>query len=129
MKTRNKTASTQQPNTLRPSGYFVKAALLRVAPSPNRGINFPRINKPEISRWNLHRADWARYSKYAEENVNRINQFQFQNKRFIKLIKIIETKTIPRCHRKKYISCWIKKYAKHYSTNMKKIVTKSKLIG
>lgn len=51
------------------------------------GIHLPRINKPELPRWNLRKANWDKYTKYVEENINRINPTTINYTRFIKLIK------------------------------------------
>jgi|UniRef100_A0A2S2QZI9 hypothetical protein len=72
------------------------------------GINLPKINKPEISRWNLRKANWDKYTKYEGENINRINPTTINYTTFIKLIKTVATRAIPRGHRKNYLPCWTK---------------------
>lgn len=73
------------------------------------GINFPRINKPELSRWNLRKANLNKYTKYIKENINRIILIAINYTRFTRLIKIAVTIAIPRGLRKSYIPCWTKK--------------------
>lgn len=60
------------------------------------GVNFPRINNPEMPRWNLRKARWADYTKYMEENINRIPPIPENYSRFVKLIKKAAALAIPR---------------------------------
>lgn len=73
------------------------------------GINLPRFNKPELPRWNIRKANWDSFSKYIEDNINRIEPVQGNYTRFIKLLKTAATKSIPRGHVQNYIPCWNKK--------------------
>ncbi|KAL4088598.1 hypothetical protein QTP88_023687 [Uroleucon formosanum] len=72
------------------------------------GINLPRVNNPELQRWNIRKANWSAYSKYVEDNINRIEPLPENYYRFVKLIKSAACKSIPRGHRKNYIPCWNK---------------------
>lgn len=72
------------------------------------GVNFPRINKPEMARWNLRKAIWPNFTKYMEENINRIPPIPENYLRFVKLIKKAASLAIPRGHRQNYIPCWSK---------------------
>lgn len=63
------------------------------------GVNFPRINKLEMYRWNLQKAIWPNFTKYTEENINRIHSIPENYCRFVKLIKNITSLAIPRGHR------------------------------
>lgn len=72
------------------------------------GLSLPQINKPEIPRWNLQKAKWAEYTKYMEDNINRIPPIPDNYLRFVKLIKKAALIVIPRGYRQNYISCWNK---------------------
>lgn len=72
------------------------------------GVNFPRINNPEMPRWNLRKTRWAEYTRYMEENINRIPPSPKNYSRFVKLIKKAAALAIPRGHRQNYIPCWSK---------------------
>lgn len=65
-----------------------------------------------MPRWNLRKANWDKYTKYIEENINRIKPMAINYKRFTSLIKTAATKAIPRGHRKNYIPCWTKECEK-----------------
>lgn len=71
-------------------------------------ISIPIIDKPFMPRWNLRKANWSEYTKYVEENINRIKPILDNYIRFIKLIKTAATKSIPRGYRSNYTSCWSK---------------------
>lgn len=66
------------------------------------GIYFPVIDKLEILRWNLRKADWEIYSKFVEKkNLNRIKKTPKNDMKFIQLIKtaasiVIDKDYIPR---------------------------------
>lgn len=72
------------------------------------GISIPIIDKPFMPRWNLRKANWSEYTKYVEENINRIKPISDNYVRFIKLIKTATMKSIPRGHRSNYTPCWSK---------------------
>jgi len=72
------------------------------------GITFPRIGKPEMPRWNLQKADWRMFTKYVEENINRIKILPQNYERFVKPIKKVAHIAIPRDYRLNYIPCWTK---------------------
>lgn len=63
------------------------------------GISIPIIDKPFMPRWNLRKANWSEYTKYVEENINRIKPLPDNYVRFIKQIKTAAMKSIPRGHR------------------------------
>lgn len=73
------------------------------------GVLFPKMEKPELPRWNLRQADWSKHAQFIEENVNRINPTSENYIRFIKLIKITPLKAIPRGHGQNNIPCWLQK--------------------
>lgn len=50
-------------------------------------IIIPTIDKPPMPRWNLRKADWFAFSKYVEENINRIKPETDNYIRFVKLLK------------------------------------------
>jgi len=60
------------------------------------GINLLKINKPELPRWNIHKADWEKFKQFIEENINRIDPIPENYRRFTKLIKSAAVKNIPR---------------------------------
>jgi hypothetical protein len=72
------------------------------------GINLPRINKPELPRWILRKANRDSYSKYIENNINRVEPVRENYIRFIKHLKTAVTKSIPKGHVQNYIPCWNK---------------------
>jgi hypothetical protein len=59
-------------------------------------INLPRFKKLELTRWNMRKANRDSYSKYIEDNINRIEPVQENYTRFINLLKAAATKSIPR---------------------------------
>jgi len=67
------------------------------------GLVLLRINKPEMKRWNLRKADWNVYSTYVEENINRIESIPENYHRFVKLLKTAAGKSMLRGHRENYI--------------------------
>ncbi|VVC34569.1 Endonuclease/exonuclease/phosphatase [Cinara cedri] len=69
------------------------------------GVNFPRINNPEMPRWNLRKARWVDFTKYMKENINRIPPTPKTYSRFVKLIKKAAVLAILRGHRQNYIPC------------------------
>jgi hypothetical protein len=72
------------------------------------GIIIPTIDKPPMPRWNLRKADWVAFSKYVEENINRIKPKTANYIRFVKLLKTAAKKSIPKGHRHSYTPCWSK---------------------
>jgi len=66
------------------------------------------VSKPKLNRWNVSKADWAKYTTYIEENINRIEPITPNYDRFTKLIKTAAGKAMPRGHRQDYIPCWSK---------------------
>ncbi|KAL4153873.1 hypothetical protein QTP88_001706 [Uroleucon formosanum] len=72
------------------------------------GLNLTRVSKPKLNRWNVRKADWAKYTTYMEENINRIEPIPLNYDRFTKLIKMAAGKAMPRGHRQDYIPCWSK---------------------
>jgi len=61
-----------------------------------------------MPRWNLQKAKWSVYTKYVEENINRIKPIPENYARFIKLIKTAAVKSILKGHRHNYTPCWSK---------------------
>ncbi|VVC34849.1 Homeobox domain-like,HTH CenpB-type DNA-binding domain [Cinara cedri] len=71
---------------------------------------FDKFKKMHAIVWK--QANWEKYNKYVEENINRVKSTIENYIRFIKLIKTSATKAIPRGHRKNYIPCWTKECEK-----------------
>lgn len=63
------------------------------------GLNLPIVSKPKLNRWNVRKADWAKYTTYIEENINHIEPITSNYDRFTKLIKMAAGKAMPRGHR------------------------------
>lgn len=64
----------------------------------NIGLNVTRVSKPNLNRWNLRKADWAKFTTYTEENINRIELIPSNYDRFTKSIKTAAGKAMPRGH-------------------------------
>lgn len=54
------------------------------------------------------KAKWPEYTKYMEDNINRIPPIPENYLRFVKLLKRAATTAILRGHRQNYIPCWNK---------------------
>ncbi|VVC41949.1 Hypothetical protein CINCED_3A022179 [Cinara cedri] len=65
------------------------------------------IDKPPMPRWNLRKANWFAFSKYVEENINRIKPETTNYIRYAKLLKTAAKKSISRGHRHSYTPCWM----------------------
>jgi len=61
-----------------------------------------------MPRLNSHKTDWYVFSKYVEENINRITPETANNIRFVKLLKTVTKKSIPRGYRHSNNPCWTK---------------------
>ncbi|VVC44274.1 Hypothetical protein CINCED_3A014425 [Cinara cedri] len=59
----------------------------------------PTIDKHIMPRWNLRKAAWPEYSKYIDDDINRIEPIPHNYGRFINLIKTATKKSISRGHR------------------------------
>jgi len=70
------------------------------------GLIIPTIDKPFMLRWDLRKAAWPEYTKYVDDNINRINPIPDNYGRFINLMKRAAKKSIPRSHRHNYNPCW-----------------------
>lgn len=83
-----------------------------------------------MPRWNLHKAAWPEYTKYFDDNINRIEATSDNYEGFINLIKTAAKKSIPRSHKHNYTYCWTEKceeLLKEYERNGNEI-NASKLI-
>lgn len=72
------------------------------------GLNITRESKPKLNRWNVSKADWAKYTTYIEENINHIEPIPSNYYRFTISIKMAAGKAMLRGHRQDYIPCWSK---------------------
>lgn len=76
------------------------------------GLIIPTIDKHFMPRWNIRKAAWPKYSKYVDDNINRIEPIPDNYSRFINLIKTAAKKLVPRGHRHNYTPCWTKECEK-----------------
>lgn len=76
------------------------------------GLIMPTIDKPFMPRWNLRKAAWFEYTKYVDDNINRIEPISDNYGRFINIIKSAAKKSVPRGHKHNYTPCWTKKCKK-----------------
>jgi hypothetical protein len=64
-----------------------------------------------MQRFNVRKADWNIFKTNVEKNVNRIEPTPTNYERFVKLLKTVAGKAMPRGHRGNYIPCWSKDYS------------------
>jgi len=76
------------------------------------GLNLTRVSKPKLNRWNVRKADWAKYTTYIEENINRIEPIPYNYDKFTKLLKTAAWKAMPTGHIQNYIPSWSKECEK-----------------
>lgn len=83
------------------------------------GVSIPSINRAQIPRWNLQKANWDTYKEHVENFIHRIPTHASQYNLFLGLLKSAAKISISRGHRKNYIPGWNKKcnhlWARHQS--------------
>lgn len=72
------------------------------------GLRIPIIHCPALTRWNLRKANWSRFTAYVERNIQRIPATPLNYDRFTGLLSTAAQKSIPRGARKEYTPCWTK---------------------
>ncbi|CAK1594808.1 unnamed protein product [Parnassius mnemosyne] len=69
------------------------------------GIKIPLTNSMPLPRWNLHKADWPKFSADMDAAIRWIPHCAENYKKFTKLIITTAKKSIARGYRKAYIPC------------------------
>lgn len=72
------------------------------------GMIISTLDKLFIPCWNLRKTAWSEYTKYFDDNINRIEPIPDNYIRFINLIKTSAKKSIPRGLRHNYTLYWTK---------------------
>ena len=70
------------------------------------GISIPLVEGCPKSRWNFARADWPEFTKEMDHVIQFVPAGVDYYDRFVKLVKAIAKKHIPRGYRKQYIPGW-----------------------
>ncbi|XP_039282682.1 uncharacterized protein LOC120351009 [Nilaparvata lugens] len=70
------------------------------------GMRLLCVQNPELPRWNLRKAVWAKFTEEVEKTVSRIPINIPNYERFSRLLFMAAKRSIPRGHRKNYVPCW-----------------------